>query len=52
MDFFPPSALALTAIEVGSAARPAEVPGGHKYEGLSFRYIVQVIAVQSSGCDW
>ena len=49
VDTFSPSALALTEIEPGSAARSAEVRKSHKYEGLCDRYIFQAINIESSG---
>ena len=48
-DSFSPSALALTAIEPGSAARSAEVRRSQKHDGLCNRYIFQAIAIESSG---
>ena len=44
VDSFPPSALALTATEPGSA----EVRKNLKYEGLCDRYIFQAIAIETS----
>ena len=44
----PPSALALTATEPGSASRSAEVRKNLKYEGLCDRYIFQAIAIETS----
>ena len=49
VDSFFLSALALTAIEPGSASRSAEVFKSHKYEGLCDRCIFQAIAIESSG---
>ena len=48
VDSFPPSALALTATEPGSASRSAEVRKNLKYEGLCDRYIFQAIAIETS----
>ena len=47
VDSFPPSALALTATEPGSASRSAEVRKNLKYEGLCDRYIFQAIAIET-----
>ena len=44
----PPSALALTATEPGSAYRSAEVRKNLRYEGLCDRYIFQAIAIETS----
>ena len=49
VDFYSPSALALTATESGSASRSAEVRKNLKYEGLCDRYILQAITIESSG---
>ena len=46
---FPPSALALTATEPGSASRSTEVRKSLKYEGLFDRCIFQANAIESSG---
>ena len=48
IDTFFPSALVLTAIEPGSAARSSEVRKNLKYEGLCDRYIFQAIAIETS----
>ena len=48
VDSFPPSALALTATEPGSASRSAEVRKNLRYEGLCDRYIFQAIAIETS----
>ena len=48
VDSFPPSALALTATEPGSASRSAEVCKNLKYEGLCDRYIFQAITIETS----
>ena len=48
VDYFPPSALTLTATEPGSASRSAEVRKNLKYEGLCDRYIFQVLAIETS----
>ena len=48
VDSFPPSALAMTATEPGSASRSAEVRKHLKYEGLCDRYIFQAMAIETS----
>ena len=48
VEFFFPSALALSAIEPGSAFLSAGVRKSHRYEGLCVRCIFQAIAIESS----
>ena len=47
VDSFPPSALALTATEPGSASHSAEVRKNLKF-GLCYQYIFQAIAIETS----
>ena len=49
VDYFYPSALALTATEPGSASRSADIRKSDMYEVLCDRYILQAIAIESSG---
>ena len=48
VDYFLLSVVALTAIESGPSARSAEVCTSRRSEGLSDRYMFQVIAVEFS----